>query len=49
MYYKVKEDGKFITHCVYNILGINIEVKKEVISCYTNESVGAIFWLKVLI
>jgi putative transposase len=48
MYYKVKEDGKFLTRCVYNILGINGEGKKEVIGCYTSESEGANFWLTVL-
>jgi putative transposase len=48
MYYKVKEDGKFLTRCVYNILGINVEGKKEVIGCYTSESEGANFWLTVL-
>ena len=48
MYYKVKEDGKFLTRCVYNILGINVEGKKEVIGCYTSENEGANFWLTVL-
>jgi len=48
MYYKVKEDGKFITRCVYNILGINIDGRKEVLGCYTSESEGANFWLTVL-
>lgn len=48
MYYKVKEDGKFVTRCVYNILGINTEGKKEVLGCYTSESEGANFWLTTL-
>ena len=48
MYYKVKQDGKIITRCVYNILGITIEGKKEILGCYTNESEGANFWLSVL-
>lgn len=48
MYYKVKEDGKFLTRCVYNILGINVEGKKEVLGCYTSENEGANFWLTVL-
>jgi len=48
MFYKVKEDGKFITRCVYNILGINVEGKKEILGCYTSESEGANFWLSVL-
>jgi putative transposase len=48
MYYKVKEDGKFITRCVYNILGVTTEGRKEVLGCYTSESEGANFWLSVL-
>jgi putative transposase len=48
MYYKVKQDNKMITRCVYNILGINVEGKKEILGCYVNESEGANFWLSVL-
>ena len=48
MYYKVKIDNKIATRCVYNILGINKEGRKEVLGCYTNESEGANFWLGVL-
>jgi putative transposase len=48
MYYKVKQDSKIITRCVYNILGINIEGRKEILGCYTNETEGANFWLSVL-
>lgn len=48
MYYKVKDGGKYVTRCVYNILGINKEGKKEILGCYTSESEGANFWLGVL-
>ena len=48
MYYKVKDGGKYATRCVYNILGINKEGKKEILGCYTSESEGANFWLGVL-
>jgi transposase-like protein len=48
MYYKVKQDNKIITRCVYNILGITVEGKKEILGCYTNETEGANFWLGVL-
>lgn len=48
MFYKVKENGSYITRSVYNILGINVEGKKEVLGCYTSESEGANFWLSVL-
>ncbi len=48
MYYKVKIDNKITTRCVYNILGISVEGRKEILGCYTNESEGANFWLGVL-
>lgn len=48
MYYKVKEDGRIQTRCLYNILGINTEGKKEILGIYVNQSEGANFWLSVL-
>jgi transposase-like protein len=48
MYYKVKEEGRVQTRCVYNILGINKEGKKEVLGMYVSQSEGANFWLGVL-
>ena len=48
MYYKVKEDGKIQTRCLYNILGINVEGKKEILGMYVSQSEGANFWLSVL-
>ncbi len=49
MYYKVRsEDGKVVTRCLYNILGIKTDGHKEVMGCYVSESEGARFWLSVL-
>ncbi len=48
MYYKVKEDGRTQTRCVYNILGITNEGKKEVLGMYVSQSEGANFWLGVI-
>lgn len=48
MYYKVKEDGRIINRCVYNILGINVEGRKDLLGMYVSESEGANFWLSVL-
>ncbi len=48
MYYKVKEDGRVINRCVYNILGINAEGRKDLLGMYISESEGANFWLGVL-
>ena len=48
MYYKVKDEGKIVTRCAYNILGINIEGHKDLLGMYVAESEGANFWLGVL-
>jgi putative transposase len=48
MYYKVKEEGRTQTRCVYNILGINPEGKKDVLGMYVSHSEGANFWLGVI-
>lgn len=48
MYYKVKDEGKVVTRCVYNILGINAEGRKDLLGMYVAESEGANFWLGVL-
>jgi len=48
MYYKVKEDGFTQTRCIYNILGVNKDGKKEVLGMYISQSEGAHFWLGVI-
>jgi putative transposase len=48
MFYKVKEEGRSQTRCVYNILGINREGKKEVLGMYVSHSEGSNFWLAVI-
>ncbi|HAQ37964.1 MAG TPA: IS256 family transposase [Saprospirales bacterium] len=48
MFYKVKDEGRHVTRCIYNLLGINKEGRKEVLGCYVSESEGANFWLSVL-
>lgn len=48
MYYKVKEEGRTQTRCVYNILGINSEGRKTVLGMYVSQSEGANFWLGVI-
>ncbi len=48
MYYKVKEEGRIQNRCVYNILGITREGRKEVLGMYISQSEGANFWLGVI-
>jgi len=48
MHYKVKDQGKTRSRAVYNVLGITLEGKKELIGVYVSENEGANFWLSVL-
>lgn len=48
MYSKARVDGKVQTQVVYNIIGITVEGKKEILGFYVCESEGANFWLSVL-
>jgi putative transposase len=48
MFYKVREEGRTQTRCVYNILGINKDGKKDVLGMYVSHSEGANFWLGVI-
>ncbi len=48
MFFKVKEDGRCVSKCMYTLLGIDKDGKKEVLGFYLSESEGANFWLGVL-
>lgn len=48
MHYKVKEDGRVVSRAIYNILGIDLEGKKDLIGMYVAETEGSKFWLSVL-
>lgn len=48
MHYKVKEEGRTQTRCVYNVLGINKDGRKDVLGMYVSQSEGANFWLGVI-
>src|SRR5690606_26763062 len=48
MHYKVKEDHRFVSHAVYNILGIDRNGHKHLLGMYVSENEGANFWLSVL-
>ncbi len=48
MHYKVHEEGKVVAKAIYNILGVNVEGRKEVLGMYISESEGANFWLNAL-
>lgn len=48
MFFKIRINGSIETRAVYNILGVDIEGKKEVLGLYLSENEGAKFWLSVL-
>ncbi|MET4141923.1 transposase-like protein [Pedobacter sp. UYP1] len=48
MFFKVRVNGTVENRAIYNILGMDIEGKKDVLGLYTSESEGARFWLSVL-
>lgn len=48
IHYKVKEDGRVVSRAIYNILGIDLEGKKDLIGMYVAETEDAKFWLSVL-
>lgn len=48
MHYKVREGNAVITRAVYNILGVSLEGKKDLLGMYLSQSEGAKFWLSVL-
>ena len=49
IHYKVKDEtGRAVSRAIYNVLGINKEVHKELLGMYISKSEGANFWLEVL-
>lgn len=45
---KIRHNGKIINKCVYLVIGLNKEGKKEVLGMWIDETESASFWLKVL-
>jgi transposase-like protein len=48
MYFKTREDGQVVTKCVYSLLGITLEGKKEVLGIYIGEHESVTFWMRIL-
>ena len=48
MHYKVRENGRVVTRAIYNVLGVDIEGKKDLIGIYISETEGSKFWLSVI-
>ena len=45
--FKVRKDGKVVNKCVYSVLGINMEGKKDILGIWIAENESASFWLSV--
>ena len=45
--FKVRKDSKVINKCVYSVLGINMEGKKDILGFWISENESASFWLTV--
>jgi len=45
--FKVKKDGKVINKCVYSVLGIDAEGKKDILGIWISETESASFWTAV--
>lgn len=48
IHYKIKENGRYVSKAVYTVLGVTIEVKKELLGIYLSDTEGAHYWLGVL-
>jgi len=48
MYFKVRDDGRVFTKCMYNLMGIDSCGHKDILGFYIADSEGANFWLTVL-
>ncbi|NAW50058.1 IS256 family transposase, partial [Elizabethkingia argentiflava] len=44
MFFKVRVNGVVETRAIYNILGVDIARKKDVLGLYSSENEGAKFW-----
>jgi putative transposase len=45
--FKVRKDAKIINKCVYSVLGINLDGRKEILGIWISENESASFWLTI--
>ena len=45
--FKVRKDAKVINKCLYSVLGINLEGRKEILGLWLSENESASFWASV--
>lgn len=47
VHFKVKKDGKVINKCVYSVLGVDADGKKDILGIWISETESASFWTVV--
>jgi putative transposase len=45
--FKVRKDARVINKCVYSVLGVNLDGRKEILGIWISENESASFWLNV--
>ncbi len=45
--FKVRKDGRVVNKCLYSVLGINMEGRKEILGMWLSENESASFWASV--
>jgi len=45
--FKVRQNGKIINKCVYSVLGVNMEGRKEILGLWISDNESASFWTTV--
>jgi len=48
VHFKVRQDGKVVSKAAYNVLGVDLHGKKDLLGIYIGDSESARFWLSVL-
>lgn len=46
--FKVRQDAKVINKCLYSVLGVTMEGRKEILGMWISENESASFWLSVM-
>lgn len=47
IFYKARKDGRTVTKCVYSVLGVNMDGRKDILGIWISESESAAFWTTV--
>lgn len=48
VHFKVRQDGKVVSKAAYNVLGVDLQGKKDLLGIYIGDAESARFWLSVL-